>query len=254
MITVRSQKRVYVENFPSCGIRTGHPGNCIYLCPIHFQSEISGQVQDPSGSSIPAATVAATSSETSLRRTAQTNESGNFVIPNLPIGRYTIATEAQGFKRSVLADVQLSTNQKLGLSIRLEVGNITEAITVAAEAAQVETTTGEVRRVVTSEQATQLQLNGRNFPQLLALLPGVSTTYSSGFGLFGGYGVNNSGQSANGGRTDSFSWNLNGADNKDNGGGGNNFIKSIPTHYPNLRSSQPITAHSTDIAPARSST
>jgi outer membrane receptor protein involved in Fe transport len=63
---------------------------------------------------------------------------------------------------------------------------------------------------------------------VLALVPGVSTTYSSGFGLFGGYGVNNRGQSANGGRTDTFSWNLDGADNKDNGGGGNNFVNINP--------------------------
>jgi hypothetical protein len=59
-------------------------------------------------------------------------------------------------------------------------------------------------------------------------LPGVSTTYSSGFGLFGGYGVNNSGQSINGSRTDTFSWYLDGADNKDNGGGGNNFVNINP--------------------------
>jgi hypothetical protein len=99
---------------------------------------------------------------------------------------------------------------------------------VQADAAQVETSNGEVGRLVTGEQATQLQLNGRNFPQLLALAPGVSTTYASGFGLFGGYGVSNSSQSANGGRTDTFTWNLDGADNKNNGGGGNNFVNINP--------------------------
>jgi hypothetical protein len=108
------------------------------------------------------------------------------------------------------------------------VGAVTESVTVAADAAQVETASGEVGRLVTGEQATNIQLNGRNFPQLLQLLPGVSTTFSSGFGLFGGYGVNNSAQSINGSRTDTFSWNLDGADNKDNGGGGNNFVNINP--------------------------
>jgi hypothetical protein len=159
-----------------------------------YNQEISGQVQDASGSSVPNATITVTNNETNLTRTAQSNESGNFVVSNLPIGRYNIAAEAAGFKRSVLSDVQLTTGQKLAVNLRVEIGNVTESITVQAEAAQVETTTGEVRRVVTGEQATQLQLNGRNFPQLLALIPGVSTTYSSGFGLFGGFGVNNSGQ------------------------------------------------------------
>ncbi len=112
--------------------------------------------------------------------------------------------------------------------MKLEVGNVTDSVTVAADAAQVETATGEVGRLVTGEQATNLHLNGRNFPQLLQLLPGVSTTFSSGFGLFGGYGVNNSAQSINGSRTDTFSWNLDGADNKDNGGGGNNFVNINP--------------------------
>ena len=62
----------------------------------------------------------------------------------------------------------------------------------------------------------------------MQLLPGVSTTYTDGFGLFGGYGVNNSGQSINGGRTDTTTWNLDGGDNKDNGGGGNNFVNINP--------------------------
>src|SRR5215475_3593280 len=110
----------------------------------------------------------------------------------------------------------------------MQVGSQTESITVAADVMTVETSNGDVGYTVTGEQAGELQLNGRNFPELLQLLPGVSTTYTDGFSLFGGYGVNNSGQSINGGRTDSTTWNLDGADNKDNGGGGNNFININP--------------------------
>ena len=141
---------------------------------------------------------------------------------------YDVSAEARGFKKSTTTGVVLNVNSKLSVNMKLEVGNVTDSVTVAADAAQVETATGEVGRLVTGEQATNLQLNGRNFPQLLQLLPGVSTTFSSGFGLFGGYGVNNSAQSINGSRTDTFSWNLDGADNKDNGGGGNNFVNINP--------------------------
>ncbi|MBV8820699.1 MAG: carboxypeptidase regulatory-like domain-containing protein, partial [Acidobacteriaceae bacterium] len=190
--------------------------------------QISGQVQDPTGSVVPNTTVTVVNIEQNLTRSAPTNESGNFVIANLPIGTYNITAEAQGFKKTVLTNVELTVDSKLAINLKLEVGNLIDTVTVQAEAAQVETANGEVGRLISGEQATQIQLNGRNFPQLLALVPGVSTTYSSGFGLFGGYGVTNSSQSANGGRTDTFSWNLDGVDNKDNGGGGNNFVNINP--------------------------
>jgi hypothetical protein len=172
-------------------------------------------------------TVAAKNIETGFVRTAQANESGFYVVSNLPIGTYEISAEARGFKKFIATGLVLNVNSKLSVNVRLEVGNVAESVTVVADAAQVETATGEVGRLVSGEQATNIQLNGRNFPQLLQLLPGVSTTFSSGFGLFGGYGVNNSAQSINGSRTDTFSWNLDGADNKDNGGG-NNFVNINP--------------------------
>jgi outer membrane receptor protein involved in Fe transport len=198
------------------------------LAQSNYNQQISGQVQDSSGSVVPNATVTATETQTGLSRVAPTNDSGNYVISNLPIGKYNVTAEAKGFKKAVLSAVELTVDSKLALNLTLELGSLSETVTVQAQAAQVETATGEVGRLITGQQATQLQLNGRNFPQLLALVPGVSTTYSSGFSLFGGYGVNNSGQSANGGRTDTFSWNLDGADNKDNGGGGNNFVNINP--------------------------
>ena len=190
--------------------------------------EISGLVQDLSGSVVPNVTVTVKNAETGFTRTAQANDGGFYLVSNLPIGTYEITAEVKGFKKFITTGVVLNVNSKVSANIRLEVGNITESVTVAADAAQVETATGEVGRLVTGEQATSLQLNGRNFPQLLQLLPGVSTTFSSGFALFGGYGVSNSAQSINGSRTDTFSWNLDGADNKDNGGGGNNFVNINP--------------------------
>ncbi len=65
----------------------------------------------------------------------------------------------------------LSVNSKLTVDIELEVGQVTESVTVSADSAMVETSTGEVGRLITGEQATKIQLNGRNFAQLLSLLP-----------------------------------------------------------------------------------
>ena len=189
---------------------------------------ILGSVQDSSGAVVPNATVEVRSNETNLTRTAVSNESGTYIISNLPIGTYEVSATAQGFKKFVLTKVEVTVGQQVTVNPTLQIGNVNESVTVQADAVRVESSSGAVSDLITGTQASQIQLNGRNFPQLLQLLPGVSTTYSSGFGLFGGYGVNNSGQSINGSRTDTFSWYLDGADNKDNGGGGNNFININP--------------------------
>jgi hypothetical protein len=153
----------------------------------------------------------------------QANESG-YIVTNLPIGEYEVSASAD----SVPPEGRDGGCEMKPADIVLEVGSVTDSVTVTADAAQVETSSGDVGRLITGQQATQMQLNGRNFTQLLALIPGVATTNQSAMGLFGGYGSNMSSQSANGGRTDTFSWNIDGVDNKDNGGGGNNFVNINP--------------------------
>ncbi|HEY6988122.1 MAG TPA: carboxypeptidase regulatory-like domain-containing protein [Bryobacteraceae bacterium] len=189
---------------------------------------ISGTVRDTSGAVVPNATVTAVSEGTTLTRSAVSSESGAYFLSNVPIGFYEISATAPGFKKFTASHVEVTVGQQASLNVTLDIGNVNESITVQADAVRVEASSGQVSNLITGTQASQIQLNGRNFPQLLQLLPGVSTTYSSGFGLFGGYGVNNSGQSINGSRTDTFSWYLDGADNKDNGGGGNNFVNINP--------------------------
>jgi len=189
---------------------------------------ISGTVQDSSGAVVPNATVTVVSEGTNLTRSAVSSEGGAYFISNVPLGFYELSATAPGFKKFQVSHVEVTVGQQVALNVTLDVGNVNESVTVQADAVRVDTTSGEVSNLITGTQASQIQLNGRNFPQLLQLLPGVSTTYSSGFSLFGGYGVNNSGQSINGSRTDTFSWYLDGADNKDNGGGGNNFVNINP--------------------------
>ncbi len=140
---------------------------------------------------MPNATISVRNTETGFVRESKSNESGNYVVTDLPIGKYELSTQVSGFKKYVLTGVVLTVDAKININIKLEVGAVGDTITVAADAVQVEGSNGEVGRLITGEEATQIQLNGRNFPQLLQLLPGVSTTFSSGFGLFGGYGVTN---------------------------------------------------------------
>jgi hypothetical protein len=198
-------------------------------CLAQYTSQqISGFVKDSSGAVIQNAKVTARQAGTGLTRSTISGGDGVYVINNVPIGDWELITEAAGFKRHVQSGVNVTVNSKLTIDINLEVGAVTDSVTVATELAAIETSSGEIGRLVTGEQATKLQLNGRNFAQLLALIPGVSTTNRSSFDLFGGFGSNMSAQSVNGGRTSSLSWNIDGADNKDNGGGGNNFVNINP--------------------------
>lgn len=201
---------------------------CLVLHAQYTTQEIAGIVRDSTGAVVPSAQVSVRNTATGQVRSTRANDSGYYVVANLPIGEYEVSAESSGFKKFVKTNVVLTVNAKLTVDISLEVGNVTESVTVAADAVQVEASTGEVGRLVSGQQATQLQLNGRNFVQLLALLPGVSTTNRSSFELFGGYGSQMSSQSVNGSRTYTFSWNIDGADNKDNGGGGNNFVNINP--------------------------
>jgi hypothetical protein len=198
------------------------------LCAQTTNQQVSGTVTDSSGASVPSATVTLTSQETNLTRSTVTNADGNYVITNLPIGTYSVSATAQGFKKFVLTGIELEVGGKLAVNAILEPGQLNETVTVEASAVEVQTSSGEVGHLVTGEEATQIQLNGRNYIQLLTLAPGVSSTVISGFALFGNFGVNGNSQSVNGLRPDTFNFNINGVDNKDNGGGGNNFVNISP--------------------------
>ncbi len=194
----------------------------------NLNQQISGTVTDASGSALPNTTVTILNQDTGLTRSTKSNATGHYVFPDLPTGKYRVTGQLPGFSKEAVDNNPLNSNVSIEVNLKLQIGVVTDTVTIQANAVVLDTTSGELGFTVTGEEASELQLNGRNFPELLALLPGVSTTYTDGFSLFGGFGVNNSGQSINGGRTDSTTWNLDGADNKDNGGGGNNFININP--------------------------
>jgi outer membrane receptor protein involved in Fe transport len=205
----------------------------LVLCTVSLQAQsttqqILGTVKDSSGGVVTSAKITVRHVSTGQVRNATVNESGNFVVSSIPIGEFEVTIEAAGFKTYTQKNVKVDVNARTNIDVTLEIGSVNEAVTVSTDAAQVETTNGDVGRLISGQQATNMQLNGRNFTQLLALIPGVSTTNRSAMDLFGGYGSNMSAQSSNGSRTDTFSWNIDGVDNKDNGGGGNNFVNVNP--------------------------
>ncbi|MDE0103281.1 MAG: carboxypeptidase regulatory-like domain-containing protein [Bryobacterales bacterium] len=152
-------------------------------------TQISGFVRDATESVIPGAAVTITNEATQLTREVQTNESGYYVALALPPGYYTVAAESEGFKRTLRTQNKLDSNIAMQVDLRLELGEVTESIEVAAEAIQLQSETATVGRLVEETQIKNIVLNGRN-PLFLALLkPGVTSRSSIGgfsFGLTSG--------------------------------------------------------------------
>ena len=197
--------------------------------------QITGIVTDPTGAALPQAEVTVTNNATGVSRVVRSNDDGNYTVLNLPVGVYTITTVMQGFKKSVFTGVNVDVGGKPAVPVQLTIGQVNESVEVQSSRTMIQTTTAEIGGVVTSTEATQIQLNGRNYVQLLTLQPGVSQTVASGFNLFGTFGVSGNSQSVNGIRTDSANYFIDGVDNKDNGGGGNNFVNISPDSLQQFR-------------------
>jgi hypothetical protein len=189
---------------------------------------ITGQVTDPTGAAVPRANITVMEQGTGLIRKTVTHDNGNYIVANLPTGKYSVKAEASGFKEETIGNNPLNTDVSIEVNFKLQIGSQADSVTVQADVATVESSSGELGYTVTGEQAGEIQLNGRNFVELLQLLPGVSTTYTDGFSQFSGAAASDSNQSINGGRTNTTTWNLDGADNQDNGSGGNMFVGINP--------------------------
>jgi hypothetical protein len=136
---------------------------------------VVGTVKDSSGASVAGATVIITDADKKVvARTVQTNDAGEFSVPNLTPGFYDVSIEAAGFKKHVESRVKLNVGERHPVNVSLEAGNIAEVVTVAADAVAVELTTPTVSSVVNGDQARELSLNNRNWVQLVTLSPGVT--------------------------------------------------------------------------------
>jgi hypothetical protein len=178
--------------------------------------QITGTVHDATGAVLPGAKVVVSSGVTGLNRPTATNNSGEYLVAGLPQGKYDITVTANGFKEYVAHGVVLDAAQKLRVDVTLEVGTISEKVVVAGEdVAQVETQTSEIASTITSTQISELELNGRNFSQLITLVPGVGNGGSRGEA---GVGVNGSIlYDVNGGRNEYNNWELDGGSIMDSG-------------------------------------
>jgi hypothetical protein len=153
----------------------------VVAAPVHAQSlyaSIAGNITDAQGANIPGATVSLTNENTGLEMSTVTDESGTYTIRNIAGGSYTLKASLQGFKEFVQTGIPLVVGNIVRVNGRLEVGALTESVTVKSEAVLLKTDKADVSVDLRPEDVTNLPLNQyRNYQTLLNLVPGATPTY-----------------------------------------------------------------------------
>ncbi len=189
--------------------------------------QITGTVRDNTGAIIPNAEVTVTNIAQGTPFKTSSNSAGDYLVAGLPAGTYDVAIVAKGFKHFSATGIVLRVAEKARADATMQVGEVTTEVTITGEGvAQVETQSSEISGVVTGKEISQAVLNGRNFTQLVTLVPGVSNQTGQDEGMVGVAG--NVAMSINGGRTEYNNWELDGGDNMDNGS------NSTLNVYPNV--------------------
>jgi hypothetical protein len=134
---------------------------------------ILGTVTDATGAVRSNAKVTVVNEGTGLTRTVNADASGEYTVPSLPTGRYTVMAEVTGFKTLAISNIELGVDQRARVDLKLETGAISETMTVVGESPLLQTSSSELGTTVTNQQIEALPLNGRNFVNLTRTVPGV---------------------------------------------------------------------------------
>src|SRR6185436_11561782 len=132
-----------------------------------------GNITDSSGAGVPGATITALQVDTNVTRTAVSNEAGHYIFSSLLNGRYTVTAELQGFKKVVRENIKVDVNTTIRVDMPLEVGAMTEAVTVAAETPVLQTDRTDTGRILESKFISDMPLTfNRNFQSMMITVPG----------------------------------------------------------------------------------
>src|SRR5882724_10062911 len=132
-------------------------------------AQVSGTVKDQTGAVLPGVDVTATQTDTGLKRSAVTDETGSYILPNLPVGPYRLEAALPGFRTYVQTGIVLQVGSSSVINAILGVGQVSETIEVQADAALVETRNTGVGQVIDNVRVLELPLNARNVQQLIVL-------------------------------------------------------------------------------------
>jgi hypothetical protein len=143
----------------------------IFVCAQQGTSAVRGTARDSQGNVVAGATVTLTNAGTSFSRSATTNDTGSFSFESVPVGDYKLEVEAKGFKKGVVTEVHALVAKAVSVEVVLEVGNVSETVTVAAGSAEllVNREDATLGNNFVSKQITQLPLEARTVPNLLTL-------------------------------------------------------------------------------------
>ena len=184
--------------------------------------DIRGIVKDASGAVVPGATVEITNLDrNAVIRTTKTDASGNYVAAYLPVGHYKVSVKAAGFKEAATNNIVLNVHDRLTVDENMQVGSPDQTVTVNDTPTSVNLDNATADGLITGSQVRQLTLVTRNYEQLVAALPGVSTNLASDqlfVGVSNPVGTSNQiNFSINGNRPTQNNWQIDGADNVDRG-------------------------------------
>jgi hypothetical protein len=168
-----------------------------------FRGAINGTVTDPSGSSVPGATVRATETATGIDHTTTTTTDGAFSFQDIPLGFYKVTVTAPGFPPYAVDKLEVTAGTIYTLAVKLTLQQTTTTVEVSAAAITLDTTTQTQTMTLPDDIVQNVPLNGRDFTQLISVSPG-----------FGGYNVGGFG-SLNGTRANQINWQIDGVDNND---------------------------------------
>ncbi len=186
-------------------------------------ASLSGVVHDQQGRPIPGVTVKAIDTKTNQEFETLTGDEGTFFFPTLKPGTYTVTSTLEGFKKLVKTGVVLNAADKQSTgTLVLEVGELAQSVSVTAEAGQlqIKSSSGEIGEVITGRQVQELALNGRNYLDMMKLIPGVTSRVNSQVAGPGGFGDFN----INGTRSNQHNLTIDGSTNVDTGSNGTQHI------------------------------
>src|SRR5438876_2044653 len=138
---------------------------CVVTLPVFAQSsaELRGTVIDPTGAVLPGVSISLLNKGSHQERRQLTDSNGNYVFASLPNGDYSLTAELSGFKAQIRDGIALQVGQRVNLDLALEVGSITEEVTVTEAAPLMRTSNAEISEVIGTRRLAELPLNGRQF-------------------------------------------------------------------------------------------
>src|SRR6267143_1379383 len=146
--------------------------------PAHYgqagSGEVTGGFHDPSGATVAGARVILTETATNQNYESLTGEGGVYAFASQKPGRYSLAVEANGFKRSVRENVTITTGERVRVDVDLVVGGAAETVTVKADAPLLRADSATISQVIDVKTIPTLPLNGRTFINLVGLAPGIA--------------------------------------------------------------------------------